>query len=77
VFLWRDTHRLDPFRPLPGQPIEIRAVALDWTWVFIYPAPGRTANLIMKTGSARYGVTISIARAAGRLAPPGCDWFSR
>ncbi len=40
VFLWRDTHRLDPYRPLPGQPIEIQVVALDWKWLFIYPAQG-------------------------------------
>jgi cytochrome o ubiquinol oxidase subunit 2 len=38
IFLWRDTHRLDPYRPLPGQPVEIQAVALDWKWLFIYPA---------------------------------------
>ncbi len=38
VFLWRDTHRLDPYKPLPGQPIEVQAVALDWKWLFIYPA---------------------------------------
>jgi cytochrome o ubiquinol oxidase subunit 2 len=40
VFLWRDTHRLDPYKPLPGQPIDIQAVALDWKWIFIYPAQG-------------------------------------
>jgi len=40
VFLWRDTHRLDPYKPLPGQPIEIQAVALDWKWLFIYPNQG-------------------------------------
>jgi cytochrome o ubiquinol oxidase subunit 2 len=40
VFLWRDTHRLDPYKPLPGQPIEIEVVALDWKWLFIYPAQG-------------------------------------
>ena len=40
VFLWRDTHRLDPYKSLPGQPIEIQAVALDWKWLFIYPAQG-------------------------------------
>ena len=38
MFLWRDTHQLDPYKPLPGQPIEIQAVALDWKWLFIYPA---------------------------------------
>ena len=40
VFLWRDTHRLDPYKPLPGQPIEIQVVALDWKWLFIYPNQG-------------------------------------
>ncbi|GAN75987.1 cytochrome ubiquinol oxidase subunit II [Acidisphaera rubrifaciens] len=40
VYLWRDTHRLDPYRPLPGQAIEIQAVALDWKWLFIYPTEG-------------------------------------
>lgn len=40
VFLWRDTHRLDPYRPLPGQPIDIEVVALDWKWLFIYPDQG-------------------------------------
>ena len=40
VYLWRDTHRLDPYRPLPGKAIEIQAVALDWKWLFIYPTQG-------------------------------------
>jgi cytochrome o ubiquinol oxidase subunit 2 len=37
VFLWRDTHRLDPYRPLPGVPLEVQVVAMDWKWMFIYP----------------------------------------
>ncbi len=40
VFLWRSTHRLDPYRPLAGTPIEVEAVALDWKWLFIYPDLG-------------------------------------
>ena len=40
VFLWRDTHRLDPYRPLPGQAIDVQVVALDWKWLFIYPDQG-------------------------------------
>ena len=40
VFLWGSTHRLDPYKPLRGQAIEIQAVALDWKWLFIYPAQG-------------------------------------
>lgn len=40
VFLWRDTHRLDPYRPLPGAPVEVQVVAMDWKWLFIYPGQG-------------------------------------
>ena len=38
-FLWRDTHALDPYVPLPSDlpATEVQAVALDWKWVFIYP----------------------------------------
>ena len=39
VLVWRDTHALDPYRPLPSDlpPTEVQAVALDWKWLFIYP----------------------------------------
>jgi cytochrome o ubiquinol oxidase subunit 2 len=49
---WMGTHLLDPYRPLnrigPGkpvaeakaQPLVIQVVALDWKWLFIYPAQG-------------------------------------
>jgi cytochrome o ubiquinol oxidase subunit 2 len=48
---WSSTHLLDPFRPLdriaPGRPVpagtkplEIQVVAMDWKWLFIYPAQG-------------------------------------
>jgi cytochrome o ubiquinol oxidase subunit 2 len=42
VLLWSSTHRLDPYRPLasPLPPVEVQAVALDWKWLFIYPADG-------------------------------------
>ena len=40
IFLWRDTHRLDPYKPLAGQAVEIQVVALDWKWLFIYPTEG-------------------------------------
>jgi len=41
VFLWRDTHTLDPYRPLPGAAaLEVQAVAMDWKWMFIYPEQG-------------------------------------
>ena len=40
VFLVGSTVRLDPYRPVsPGvAPLQVQAVALDWKWLFIYPA---------------------------------------
>jgi cytochrome o ubiquinol oxidase subunit 2 len=42
VLLWRDTHKLDPYKPLasPYPPVEVQVVALDWKWLFIYPDEG-------------------------------------
>lgn len=48
---WLGTHLLDPYRPLdrigPGkpvsagqQPLQVKVVALDWKWLFIYPEYG-------------------------------------
>jgi cytochrome o ubiquinol oxidase subunit 2 len=38
---WQSTHALDPYKPLPGgAPLTIDVVALDWKWLFIYPAQG-------------------------------------
>jgi cytochrome o ubiquinol oxidase subunit 2 len=36
---WKETHRLDPFKPIDPsvRPINIEAVSLDWKWLFIYP----------------------------------------
>lgn len=51
---WISTHTLDPFRPLaridtkhgvPADtaPLQVDVVALDWKWLFIYPAQGVAA----------------------------------
>ena len=39
IILWRDTHRLDPYRPIASSvpPLQVQAVGLDWKWLFIYP----------------------------------------
>lgn len=54
VFLWRDTHRLDPYKPLPSPlpPLEVQVVSLDWKWLFIYPEEGvATVNeLVLPVG---------------------------
>ena len=77
VLLWRDTHRLDPYKPLPGHPIEIQAVGLDWKWLFIYPGQGvATVNrLVVPAGqpvhlsltSATVMQSLLIPRLAGQI----------
>jgi cytochrome o ubiquinol oxidase subunit II len=39
---WISSHDLDPPKPIVAQvpPVEIQVVALDWKWLFIYPAEG-------------------------------------
>lgn len=38
---WTSTHELDPRKPLDGAaPLVVQVVALDWKWLFIYPAEG-------------------------------------
>jgi cytochrome o ubiquinol oxidase subunit 2 len=41
IFLVRYTTQLDPYRPLPANgntALQIDVVALDWKWLFLYPA---------------------------------------
>lgn len=42
VITWRETHRLDPYRPLDVgvEPLRVDVVSLDWKWLFIYPDQG-------------------------------------
>ncbi|WP_211783678.1 cytochrome ubiquinol oxidase subunit II [Falsirhodobacter algicola] len=52
VLLWRQTHLLDPYRPLPGEEVQVQVVAQDWRWLFIYPEYGiATVNrLVLPAG---------------------------
>lgn len=46
---WQSTHALDPYKPIVSSnpPITIEVVALEWKWLFIYPAQGiATVNYI-------------------------------
>jgi cytochrome o ubiquinol oxidase subunit II len=42
VFIWNDTHRLDPYRPVASQSraLRVQVIAQNWKWVFIYPDQG-------------------------------------
>ncbi len=42
TIVWRQTHLLDPYRPLDprGESTTVQAVALNWKWLFIYPEEG-------------------------------------
>ncbi|MDP5218096.1 cytochrome ubiquinol oxidase subunit II [Ruegeria sp. 2205SS24-7] len=42
VYLWKATHRLDPYAANFGSDpaVEVQVVGLDWKWLFIYPELG-------------------------------------
>jgi cytochrome o ubiquinol oxidase subunit 2 len=41
-FVWRDSHKLDPYKPLPSDQAQLRVqvIGYDWKWLFIYPDQG-------------------------------------
>jgi cytochrome o ubiquinol oxidase subunit 2 len=41
-FVWRDTHRLDPYKALASHqaPLHVQVIGYDWKWLFIYPDQG-------------------------------------
>ncbi|TAL85393.1 MAG: cytochrome ubiquinol oxidase subunit II [Rhodanobacter sp.] len=41
-FVWRDTHQLDPYKPLVSNqaPLRVQVIGYDWKWLFIYPDQG-------------------------------------
>ena len=42
VLTWTETHRLDPYRPIPSEKkaLNVQVVALQWRWLFLYPEEG-------------------------------------
>ena len=71
VFLWRDAHRLDPYRPLPGQALTVQAIAADWKWVFVYPEFGvATVNrLVIPAGRPVHMILTSATVMQSLLMP--------
>ena len=41
-FVLRDTHRLDPYKPLASAqaPLRVQVIGYDWKWLFVYPDQG-------------------------------------
>ena len=49
IINWKSTHALDPTQPIASAnpPLTIEVIALQWKWLFIYPAQGiATVNFI-------------------------------
>ncbi|HET6912182.1 MAG TPA: ubiquinol oxidase subunit II [Rhodanobacteraceae bacterium] len=41
-FVWRDSHRLNPYKPLASREpaLQVQVIGYDWKWLFIYPEQG-------------------------------------
>ncbi|MGH8118929.1 MAG: ubiquinol oxidase subunit II [Rhodanobacteraceae bacterium] len=41
-FVWRDAHRLNPYRPIASTqaPLQLQVIGYDWKWLVIYPDQG-------------------------------------
>jgi cytochrome o ubiquinol oxidase subunit 2 len=49
IITWKSSYDISPYKPLVSDvpPITIQVVALDWKWLFIYPAQGiATVNFV-------------------------------
>ena len=42
IFVWRDAHKLDPYKPIASDqaPLRVEVIGYDWKWLFIYPDQG-------------------------------------
>ncbi len=53
-FVWRDTHKLDPYKVLASDqaPLQVEVIGYDWKWLFIYPDQGIASigTLALPTG---------------------------
>lgn len=39
-WLWHETYKYDPYKPLGEDSLEVQVIGLDWKWLFIYPEQG-------------------------------------
>ncbi len=53
-FVWRDAHKLDPYKALASDqaPLQVEVIGYDWKWLFIYPDQGiaSVGTLALPTG---------------------------
>jgi cytochrome o ubiquinol oxidase subunit II len=63
-FVWRDSHRLDPYKPLASDQAQLRVqvIGYDWKWLFIYPDQG-IASIGMLAMPAGRPVSMQITSA--------------
>jgi len=63
-FVWRDTHKLDPYKPLASDQAQLRVqvIGYDWKWLFIYPDQG-IASIGMLAMPAGRPVSMQITSA--------------
>jgi cytochrome o ubiquinol oxidase subunit 2 len=42
VLVWRDAHKLDPYKPIASDKpaLNVQVIGYDWKWLFIYPDQG-------------------------------------
>jgi cytochrome o ubiquinol oxidase subunit 2 len=71
VSLWHMTFRLDPYKELGKDPLQIKVIGLDWKWIFIYPderialvdelvvPEGRAVELTLTTDTVMQSLRIS------------------
>lgn len=54
IFVWHDSHKLDPYKPIASKqpPLRVEVIGYDWKWLFIYPDQriASIGTLAMPTG---------------------------
>ena len=64
VLVWRDTHALDPYKPLASDQatLRVQVIGYDWNWLFIYPDLG-IASIGMLAIPAGRAVALEVTSA--------------
>src|SRR5512132_4089012 len=79
--IWIGSHQLDPRAPILANddPLRVEVVALDWKWLFIYPAQGIAAvnQLIVPAGTpVEFRLTSATVMNSFFIAPVGTEIYT-